>query len=71
MPMQEKQFCLNFGQAIFKLTKFFKIKALQCIILLILILKSENKKASILKGKRLMLYFNRPKVTTRQKILLV
>ena len=32
MPMQEKKNCLNFGQAIFNLAKFFKIKALQYII---------------------------------------
>ena len=32
MPMLEKHFCLNFGQAIFNLAKLFKTKALQCII---------------------------------------
>ena len=32
MPIQEKHFCLNFDQAIFNLAKFFKIKALQCLI---------------------------------------
>ena len=31
--MQEKHFCLYFGQALFNLAKFFKIKALQCLIL--------------------------------------
>ena len=34
MPIQEKHFCLNFGQAIFHLAKLFIFKALQCIIFL-------------------------------------